>query len=109
MRSTWDDYRRRRNQFLLVFPTGLFAVWAFIWLFSRVAPGQVMSWVFVILGILLMAAFIITGIRLQTFRCPRCGKFFFIACWYRTLFARRCVHCKLPMWQNTQSDATPTI
>lgn len=35
------------------------------------------------------------------FSCPRCHKWFF-ATWYRNPFARKCVHCGLPKWANSE-------
>jgi hypothetical protein len=44
-----------------------------------------------------LAVFAVTGFRHQYFRCPRCGKPFFLGAW-SNVFASRCLHCKLPKW-----------
>jgi hypothetical protein len=49
-------------------------------------------------------AFLIVGWRLNWFRCPRCRNRFFSTWWYHNPFARKCVHCGLPKWAN--SDLT---
>ena len=42
-----------------------------------------------------MAFYLVAGIRFQTFKCPRCGKWFFAKWWYHNVFAGRCVQCGL--------------
>ena len=44
-----------------------------------------------------MVAFLVTGVRLNRWRCPRCGKLFCATKWYnKSFFARKCAHCGLP-------------
>jgi hypothetical protein len=51
-----------------------------------------------------MGWFMVLGIQLNCFACPRCGKWFTGTWWYNLGFvARRCVHCKLPKYQLTDS------
>ena len=108
MSPEWQDYRRRLMQFLLVFPTSMFAIWALVWLLSIIAPFEVVQWVYAILLVCFMLAFVTTIVRLQAFRCPRCGNRFFMG-WYRNPFAKRCLRCGLPKWQEPPYEATPTI
>jgi hypothetical protein len=54
-----------------------------------------------ILGAVILSAwfvfFIVSSIRYQLFRCPRCGEWFSGTWWYNlSYFARKCVHCGLP-------------
>jgi ketosteroid isomerase-like protein len=55
-----------------------------------------------VIGACWMAAFVVTGWRAALFPCPRCHKWFFATWWYRNPFARKCVHCGLPKWANSE-------
>jgi hypothetical protein len=57
-----------------------------------------LRFVFLALGFLWITASFITGFRAQRFRCPQCGKPFFVGRWAVNNWARRCVHCGLPKW-----------
>lgn len=94
----WQQYKRRRNQFWLVF-VGYVPVCGAITLFSfelfhTFTPGFVVAFLW-------MALFMFTGIRVQMWRCPRCGKWFSATWWYNLgPLARRCVHCGLRKYEN---------
>src|SRR5262245_26733337 len=94
----WNEYRRRRKLFAFVFIGYMPAVGAVAFLESWIFHRQ--SFAFV-LAFGWMAAFLVSGIRLNTWRCPRCGKWFFATWSYNNPFARRCVHCKLPKYSNS--------
>jgi hypothetical protein len=49
-----------------------------------------------------IAVCVVTGWRVALFSCPRCHKWFFATWWYRNPFARKCVHCGLPKWANSE-------
>jgi hypothetical protein len=53
-----------------------------------------------------IAASVVAGVRAAWFPCPRCGKPFFASWWYRNPFARKCVHCGLPKWANSQMPSS---
>lgn len=94
----WREYRRARNAFLLVFLTYVpvcFGVGVIsVKLLGIFTPGFVVAAIWMIL-------FLFNGIRLSTWRCPRCGKWFSATWWYNLGFlARRCVHCGLPKYGN---------
>jgi len=56
---------------------------------SEILVGAVLSAWFVF--------FIVSAIRYQLFRCPRCGEWFSGTWWYNLSFlAQKCVHCGLP-------------
>jgi len=93
--ESWQEYRKRRNLLLFAFLgyvpiVGIVALIT-IRLFGSTTPAFILalSW---------MAFFVFAAIRFQTFRCPRCGKWFFATWWYHNIFARRCVHCSLPKY-----------
>jgi hypothetical protein len=92
--ESWQEYRKLRNRFfiiLLSFPPGaMFIAYVFSWAFHTLIPGFVAAFVWI-------AAFLVTGIRLQLWPCPRCGEWFSATSSYNKSFlARKCVHCGLP-------------
>jgi len=108
MSPGWRDYRRRLVQFLLVFPTSvvvMFALGSALW---RFAPGEIAERIWGVLLICYAFAVLIAIVRYQAFRCPRCGRRFFMG-WYRNPFATHCLHCGLPKWKEPPYEATRTI
>lgn len=43
-----------------------------------------------------MGFYAVAVIRFQTFKCPRCGLWFFAKSWCHNMFAQKCLHCGLP-------------
>ena len=95
----WQDYRRRRNLALFAFlgyvPFVFLISLLTLRLFHSLIPGFIVA-----LG--WMVFFAVTGIRFNTFRCPRCQKLFFAKWWYHNSFACRCVHCGLPKYESPE-------
>src|ERR1051325_3073087 len=91
----WEDYRRRRNLFWIVFLTyipGILIIGIpLACLFHSNVVGPIVAGLW-------MLAFIVVSNYWGFWKCPRCGKPFFRKWWYHNSFARRCVHCKLPKW-----------
>ena len=92
----WKEYKRIRNQWFFVFlgyvPVCGIVAFLSIKLFKTFTPAFVTAFVW-------MALFVYTGIRVNVWRCPRCGKWFSATWWYNLGFlARRCVHCGLPKY-----------
>src|SRR5258708_34450184 len=94
----WQEYRKRRSLALFAFLGYVPIVFGFavvtMRLFHTTTPAFIagFSW---------MAFYAFAGIRFQTFRCPRCRKWFFIRWWPPpppTFLAQRCVHCGLPKY-----------
>jgi hypothetical protein len=95
--QNWKEYKRLRNVFLFIFLSYLpvFFLVAVISskLFHTTTPAAVVAAVW-------FALFAFYGIRLQRWRCPRCGKSFSATWWYnKSVLARRCVHCGLPKYK----------
>jgi len=93
----WKNYRRIRNQWLLIFlgyvPVVGIVGLVSITLFNTFAPAFVTAFIW-------MALLLFAGIRVNAWPCPRCGKWFSGKWWYNKGFlARRCVHCGLPKYQ----------
>ena len=45
------------------------------------------------IGLCWLLAFMLAGIYLQRFRCPRCQEAFFQTRWWHNPFSRKCLHC----------------
>ena len=98
----WKEYRHLRNTWLLVIVTYIPVVAAVAFvsmrLFKTLVPGFVTAFFW-------MALFLFTGIRLNVWRCPRCGEWFSGTWWYNLGFlARRCVHCGLHKYQQSDTE-----
>jgi hypothetical protein len=94
----WREYKRIRNGFLLVLVTYVPVCFGIGFVSAKLlgtfAPGFVAAALWMIL-------FLFYGVRLNTWRCPRCGKWFSATWWYSLGFlARHCVHCRLPKYGN---------
>lgn len=65
---------------------------------NSVIAGAALAW---------MAAFLVAGYKKTDFECPRCHELFFRKFddrpwrmgWQYNPFARHCMHCGLPKWQ----------
>jgi DNA-directed RNA polymerase subunit RPC12/RpoP len=87
--KVWEDLRRRKiTAFLLFVPVFLWAAWQV----HRAPNGQPL---FSPMPLLLFAAAVGAILWYSFFRCPRCGKPFFLTAGWRSLTGRRCVHCGL--------------
>ena len=98
----WRDLKRRRNQLLFAFIGYVPITFVFAVLAEKLFHSDKPAFVFAISWMLLFA---IAGVRHNLFPCPRCGKWFFSIWLYHNGFARRCVHCKLPLY-STKEHAT---
>jgi hypothetical protein len=93
----WREYRKRRNLFLFAFLGFVPTVGAFGSLTRRMPHTEVL---FAIFAFSWMAFFAVAIIRLNSWRCPRCGNWFAAKWWYRNPFTQRCLHCGLPKYSN---------
>lgn len=96
--SAWDDYSNRRRWFFGVWLGGFLL----LGLLMQLVGGAVFP-----LAILWVLAFLVAAWRLSAFRCPRCGRFFFLTWLYGNLLAQRCLHCGLPKWNTTAVLRSP--
>ena len=102
--ANWQAYRKLRNLWWLVFlaytPGAMAIALLGNYLFGSFSLGYAAAMVWIV-------AFVILGTRLNTWPCPRCGKWFCATWWYsKSFFARKCVHCGLPKYANSNPDAT---
>ena len=93
--AQWQEYRRRTNRALFAFFAFLPATFVFGIFTGHLFHSHVPFAVFGILWIIFAG---VTSAQRNALLCPRCGKAFFHTWWYHNGFARRCVHCKLPLY-----------
>jgi hypothetical protein len=93
--SGWRTLRHRRNQLLLAFIGYVPITFALAVLADKLFHSYKLPFVFALSWMLLFA---IASIWYSRFPCPRCGKPFFSTWLYHNGFARRWVHCKLPLY-----------
>jgi hypothetical protein len=109
--QAWEKYRRRRNRLMIV-AVSIVPAWLLLLAVSSVAPNnEIFS---VLLGLLVLGWFfgtIITSYQAQYCPCPRCGKQFSSKWWYHRsmAFARRCAHCGLAKYANSDISAKLTL
>lgn len=99
--ESWRQYHKRRNLLLLAF-FGFLPVVVLVELFAYDVFGNDTPAFVAAVG--WMAFFAVAGIRFLTFRCPRCGKWFFSKGWYHSMFARRCLHCSLLKYASAEHE-----
>jgi hypothetical protein len=89
----WRDLRRRSLIFWLAYLTMVAGgVTAF-----QFTPASDLGHLAIIgAGISLLMASVAAGAYRSSFRCPRCGKFFFESRFMHHTFARKCMNCGLP-------------
>jgi|SRR5438270_5117107 len=105
MSDSWSAYRRRRNAFLLSWLGGAVVVAFFAFVAEQLLGRSAREISVALLAICWFAMFVAAAIRLQRYRCPRCGHPFFLRMWSPWWpFARHCVHCHLTKW--TQPSQT---
>ena len=105
----WAELRRLRRRVFTVVVAGA-AVFVLLPLTRFTPQGFAKTLgvaLFVSWGLLLVRFFLDTA-KYVYWSCPRCGKpFHLVAHWYgrwNNPFARRCVHCGLPKWVDSDPD-----
>jgi hypothetical protein len=95
--EAWNDYRKRRLVFVAVWLSYVPGLWVAAVPISLLTgiKSDYFGYPFMAAW---MLAFLIIGLRLAMFRCPRCGNHFFTSWWQGNPFARKCLHCHLPKW-----------
>jgi hypothetical protein len=94
----WEQYRRRRNLFWVVWATYLPGV-ATIGLALRWALGSDIP--IYVVAVAWMAMFLVCGNRMAAWKCPRCDRSFFMRVWANNPLATKCSHCGLHKWANS--------
>ena len=65
--------------------------WTLDWLFSS-------EWPFAVVAITWFIALGVVDRKASSFKCPRCGKYFFSRRFYFNGFTKKCLNCGLPKW-----------
>lgn len=100
--SAWADYKRRRRWLFGVWLGGFFLIAALGRLLS--ASGLGGGAVFGLLAPLWLFSFLLVTVRMNTFPCPRCHRWFFATWWCRNPLSRKCLNCGLPKWSESDPD-----
>jgi hypothetical protein len=102
--AAWCDLKRRQLiswAMFLGYVPGVFAIVFGVELPLAALTGIELDYFFYPVAFSWMALAVIAGWRKATFRCPHCHRWFFATWWYQLPFARKCVHCGLPKWANS--------
>jgi|SRR6185369_8411604 len=99
--SLWQDYRRRRLRFLVVWLTYVPGVLIVGYPLTRAFGSDIP--IYLVAGAW-MLAFVFSAGHMESFSCPRCHRAFFCASWFHNPLARRCVHCGFPKWSDFSSE-----
>jgi hypothetical protein len=97
----WRELKKRRNLAFFAFIGYVPITFAFGLIAHSLFKSEIPVFVFAIAWMLFIA---IAGHRSNTSRCPRCGEWFFSTWWYHNSFARKCVHCKLPLYSTKEQS-----
>jgi hypothetical protein len=94
--STWKEYRNRERFVwtisILGIPTAALLALPLSLPLHSADPFEVTFALFI-------AAWTASMLRVEFFRCPRCGKHFHCKWYYANILAKRCLHCGLPRGQ----------
>src|SRR5262245_50197557 len=93
--ESWDDYRRRRRWFLVIWLTYVPGALALGDPLSRLTGSGIP--VYIIAGAWILA-FIAAANYMEAFPCPRCRRAFFRKWWCHNPLAKDCVHCGFAKW-----------
>jgi len=98
----WREYRRLRNLAGGIWISVLLFGASTVFLGSLQASHAVSVVAVSVLGILVFSAAIVAAIRVEGWRCPRCGRPFVSRWWSRfaVFFATDCANCGLRKWSN---------
>ncbi|CAN5715463.1 hypothetical protein BH24ACI1_BH24ACI1_17420 [soil metagenome] len=94
----WKEHRKRQKTFWLVIlgyiPIALLSLSLGYFYENNKIIGVASSSLWVVF----LVIFVICGIRLQFWECPRCEHSFHRTWWWNNIFSRKCLHCKLPKY-----------
>ena len=100
--AAWRRYRWRARTFWLIALGGFAAI--FIATQAYVATtGRPANWLRPF-GFAWIIGLTIAAVRRNIFRCPRCGRFFYIRRLFANHFAQRCLNCGLTKWAPGPDD-----
>ena len=106
----WDELRRLRGRILAVAAVGagIFVAVPLVTAFFSLAAVRIVGFVLFAAWVVVLLRFFFVSGEYMLWSCPRCGKpFHYVPRWYgrwSNPFARRCVHCGLPKWVDSDPD-----
>jgi hypothetical protein len=99
--SGWGDCKRRELWYRVV----IYGFVPLVFISSVVASRLVGSdALFFIMASVAMLAAIVVAYRMMVFECPRCRRSFFSSRWMFKPHTKKCVHCELPKWSETDES-----
>jgi hypothetical protein len=100
----WDNYRKRLLMFWSILLGGFLFVAVVGILLSQVLPANMADPIIYAMCVAWMLAYAVAGIRLTSWRCPRCRKEYFVGAILVNQLASRCLHCGLKKWDEGETE-----
>jgi predicted RNA-binding Zn-ribbon protein involved in translation (DUF1610 family) len=104
----WQEYKSLRNQVLAV-PGLILVVLLLGLLFRRLISNSLhLEIAAIIVGAVLFATLFVVALRVEKWRCPRCGRRY-VSRWVGSMavfFAQNCVNCGLAKFANDSGQAS---
>lgn len=92
--SGLEEIRRMRRMAWIVF-----FLFVPVIMLADLLPGDIVAPL--VMGVWIIL-FCFSGFRVWLSRCPRCGERFHVKTWWHNIFARNCLHCRLPLKDNAR-------
>ena len=102
--ESWRNLRTRIRLFWIIWAGGIPVIMLVVIPLSHVFRNATL-WVGGGLGVLWLGGFAVAGIYRSLFRCPRCGRRFFLGSRWLNPYARKCLNCGLKRWSSAVSDS----
>lgn len=102
--AAWEDYRRRAFAAVLVPAIGLAASGALGIAIDRLHGPEL---VFYVAAALAAVGSLAAWVRLATFPCPKCGRWFAMTTVFSNPLTDRCLHCGHGKWQFVHHGRAP--
>ena len=100
----WKEYRKRRFMFWCVLLGGVPFVGLCGYILDQILPVRVSNPAMLALGSALLLTYGVAGVRLTSWRCPRCRKEYFVRGILVNQLASRCLHCGLEKWDEGEGE-----
>lgn len=93
--AQWQDYRKKRNLVWLLFLAYVPGVAIIGFTLQHLLKSELP---FYFAAGVWLTAYIAASWRLDTFKCPACGRKFHSTRWGHNPFVHKCLYCGLPKW-----------
>lgn len=102
----WEEYKFRLVSFWVIFVSYIPFMLLFGFIANRILPSGLSK-----NGLVYFIAFVgftiiwsISVVRLNYWKCPRCGKSFHQTFWQHNIFSKSCLHCKLKKYDGSNFE-----